>query len=49
MASRAGYKECGKKYRKRYKDLWLGEVTREALFNAIKETGGITCLVDQWG
>jgi hypothetical protein len=48
MASREGYKSCGAKYRSAYKDLWKGEVTREALYRAIKESGGIDCLVAQW-
>jgi len=48
MATREGYKSCGKLYRKAYKDLWLGTVTRDALFRAIKDAGGIKCLTDQW-
>ena len=48
MASREGYKECGRLYRDAYKRLWLGEVTREALYRAIKESGGIDCLIRQW-
>jgi hypothetical protein len=48
MASREGYKSCGEKYRKAYKDLWKGTVTRRALFDAIKGAGGIDCLVAQW-
>jgi len=48
MASKAGYRTCGSKYRKPYKDLWTGEVTRESLRSAIETSGGIKCLVDQW-
>jgi hypothetical protein len=48
MATREGYKDCGKKYRDAYKKLWLGTVTREDLYKAIKDAGGITCLADQW-
>jgi len=48
MADREVYKKCGAKYRQRYKELWLGEVTRENLYTAIKEPGGIKCSLDQW-
>jgi len=48
MASREGYKRCGELYRDAYKKLWEGTVTRMDLFKAIKESGGIRCLAEQW-